>query len=675
MKKTKRILSIFLVFAFVLGASLPVFAEDVNTEKEEVVYVNLTDSGSVKEVTVVNSFDPGTDGKITDYGDYKSVRNMTTTDKIDISNGKITINAKKGKLSYEGVPASAEIPWDIKITYYLDGKEISAKDLAGKSGKLEIKIKITKNELCGGNFYDGTALQATVTLDTEKCKNIVSENATTANVGDDKQLSYIILPGKDSEINISADVTDFESDGIAINGVKLGLAFSLDNDELRDKIDEVISAIEKLDDGASDIENGASEFLSATGTLKNNTKKLYDGVGTLYSGANNLSGGLSVLGSKGSDLVAGAYSAFEGLCTASSAAINAQTKDLGLGEVNLTPENYEQTIYSLLEKTDAAAVYEKAYNEAEKQVTAAVEENAETLYAGYINQNADMIIDAYINSQADALYTQVAAAAVKKQLTDAGMTDAQAEAYLQTAEGQVLVMQAKAAMTDEQKAQILAAAKASLTDEQKTQILTAAKDSLTEEQKTAIRTEYIKKQMTSDEVISQINTAVEKVSTAAGELSALKGQLDKYAEFYSGIKEYTSAVSDAATGAESLKNGLEELFANTKVLDSSVGTMNSEMKKLYNGTEELSDGTSEFRSQTDGLYDDMDSEISAAVDEATGKTVETGSFVSEKNTEVKSVQFVMKTDGIKKAEAEKTEEEPAEELNFWQKLLRLFGLY
>lgn len=35
----------------------------------------------------------------------------------------------------------------------------------------------------------------------------------------------------------------------------------------------------------------------------------------------------------------------------------------------------------------------------------------------------------------------------------------------------------------------------------------------------------------------------------------------------------------------------------------------------------------------------------------------------------------MKTDGIKKAEAEKTEEEPAEELNFRQKLLRLFGLY
>lgn len=55
--------------------------------------------------------------------------------------------------------------------------------------------------------------------------------------------------------------------------------------------------------------------------------------------------------------------------------------------------------------------------------------------------------------------------------------------------------------------------------------------------------------------------------------------------------------------------------------------------------------------------------------------MESNSAYFEKNIEVKSVQFVMKTDGIKKAEAETPEEEPVEELNFRQKLLRLFGLY
>ena len=49
------------------------------------------------------------------------------------------------------------------------------------------------------------------------------------------------------------------------------------------------------------------------------------------------------------------------------------------------------------------------------------------------------------------------------------------------------------------------------------------------------------------------------------------------------------------------------------------------------------------------------------------------SFVSDKNTEVESVQFVMKTNAIVK---DITVEVPVVEetsLNFWQKLLHLFG--
>lgn len=48
------------------------------------------------------------------------------------------------------------------------------------------------------------------------------------------------------------------------------------------------------------------------------------------------------------------------------------------------------------------------------------------------------------------------------------------------------------------------------------------------------------------------------------------------------------------------------------------------------------------------ITDDVDEELDSFFDEMTGKDVETGSFVSEKNTNVNSVQFVMKTDGIQK---------------------------
>ena len=39
-----------------------------------------------------------------------------------------------------------ELPVDCKITYKLDGNEISAEDVAGKSGKIEITIDYTNKD-------------------------------------------------------------------------------------------------------------------------------------------------------------------------------------------------------------------------------------------------------------------------------------------------------------------------------------------------------------------------------------------------------------------------------------------------------------------------------------------------------------------------------------------------
>ena len=68
-------------------------------------------------------------------------------------------------------------------------------------------------------------------------------------------------------------------------------------------------------------------------------------------------------------------------------------------------------------------------------------------------------------------------------------------------------------------------------------------------------------------------------------------------------------------------------------------------------------------------------EINAITASLTGQEVETVSFVSEQNTNIKSVQFVIQTVSIEKAKSSDTTFEEVEQLTFWQKLLRLFGLY
>jgi putative membrane protein len=95
----------------------------------------------------------------------------------------------------------------------------------------------------------------------------------------------------------------------------------------------------------------------------------------------------------------------------------------------------------------------------------------------------------------------------------------------------------------------------------------------------------------------------------------------------------------------------------------------------YDGTTELKDGTAEMRTETDGLDDEISDKIDEMIESITGGNGEVVSFVSEKNTNVKAVQFVIQTEEIEIAEAEADTGAVKEELTFWQKILRLFGLY
>lgn len=576
---------------------VPAFAETAPSAKEEVIYAMADASGKVTDAEAVNIF---AGGDIVDYGDYSAVKPLNTNDTITQNGDQIAFSSTADKVYYQGTMKNAALPWNISIRYYLDGKEYAPQDVAGKSGALEIRFSVTKNESCGGSFYDDYALQASFTLDTERCQNIVSNGATVANVGSDKQLTYTILPGKGIDTVITADVTDFEMDAAAINGVRLNLDVDVDDTDLMDKVDELVSAIGDLDDGAWELHDGTEELYDATKTLNSKVGDLHSGVGDLTAGAGDLYTGLT----------------------------------------DITAQNQQ----------------------------------ADQLYLGYVKSQADSIYLAYVTTQADALYAQVAAQAVREQLIQSGYSEAQADAYLQTADGQTLVAQTVSNMTEEQKAQILNAAVTKLTDEQKEQILQGAVASLTEEQKAEIREAYIQQMMASDDVTSQINAAVATVS-AAKQVSELKGQLDSYGVFYQGLVAYTDAVSSATAGAKSLKLNMDTLYSNTGKLKLSVGELSDAVGELYDGTGELTDGTTEFVDKTS----DMDTQISDEIDSMTvslsGGDGDAVSFVSEKNTNVNAVQFVIKTAAIEKAETTTDNTVESAPLTSWQKLLRLVGLY
>lgn len=551
MKFLQKVAAAVLSALLLAALTVPALADTAPSEKEEVIYVLTDASGRVTDIEAVNIF---AGGDITDYGDYSAVKMLNTNGPITQEGDKITISSSAARVYYQGTMKSTVIPWEISIRYFLDGREYSAQDIAGESGALEIRFTVSKNESCAGSFYEDYALQASFTLDTDRCKSIVSNGATVANVGSDKQLTYTILPGRGIDTTITAEVTDFEMGAVAINGVRLNLDVDVDDAELMDKVDELISAIGDLDDGAWELRDGTEELYDAAKTLNSKAGDLHYGAGKAAEGAGELYTGLSALAAKNSELTAAAYATYTQLCSAAAATVNAQLKANGMEmTVELTPETYGEVLTAL----------------------------GENLAVGAAEQGG----------------------------------------------GQGVQGGEQAAQEGEQTAQTKG-----------------------EQRKQA------------------------QGSTVVQQIAALKAQLDSYGEFYQGLLAYTAAVTDAADGAQTLKEGTDTLQSGTSALKKAMGELYDGVGELYDGTGELTDGTGEFVDKTS----DMDTQISNEIDSMTasfsGGDGDAVSFVSEKNTEVNAVQFVIKTAAIEMAEAATEDAVESAPLTLWQKLLRLFGL-
>lgn len=164
------------------------------------------------------------------------------------------------------------------------------------------------------------------------------------------------------------------------------------------------------------------------------------------------------------------------------------------------------------------------------------------------------------------------------------------------------------------------------------------------------------------------------------DLAAVKKQLDGAVQFTQGIKGYTGGVAQLSKGASDLAGGTAEFKSSSSVIAASANELynagaelNAGIKKLRDGLIAYKEGTKKLRNGTS----DMGSEINDKIDEMIGSISGNGdkvvSFVSDKNTNVSAVQFVLKTDSIKLPEASKAAAPKPVELSFWQKLLKLFS--
>lgn len=617
-----------------------------SSEKEEVIYANLTSSGDIEKIYAVNIFE---DKDIVDYGVYETVKNMNTMDKINYSNGKITIQNSEDKLYYQGImKQNTEMPWTIKVRYKLDGVEYAPSELAGKSGKLEISISIKENKNCKKNFFENYALQTVVQLDTNLCENIKSDEATMANVGGLKQLTYTILPGNEKDIKITSDVTDFEMSEIQVNGINLNLGLdkdSIDTSSLTGELDKLKDAVNDLDDGANELNDGA--------------KKLDDGAVTLTDGIKTIQDGLDQLNSKSSSLTSGSSEVLSALKTIQSSLNNVSTSSKDLKQLSSASTSIKSGIDSLVKGLKTVDSSIDTYNSSLKKAglnsaSELAQKNKQALSALGITNTQRKLYSAYTSGGSQAVSAELAklaqagdseAVELYKQVS-AGNTDAVTQ-YVQAAGKLISVetlLKADASYIEGSSKLINGIDAQMSTSSGQTTLMSGA---------VSLQTNYKKFDASIQDLVSSLNNLMANMTQLKNGINKLT---DNYATLDSGIKEYTSAVNKITNGYSKVYEGALDLVSGTH--------------SLYKGTTELTDGTGEFKGETSDLDSKVDDEVDSMIDNFAGGDFEVESFVSDKNTDVDSVQFVIKTEAIKKEEV-KVEEEKTEELNFWQKLLNL----
>lgn len=341
---TVKVVGSVLLSAVMAGSMMPVtvFAQsnDENpTEKTETVYSVLNSDGSISD-TIVSSWLHDEDGinNIKETLNLTDVKNIKSNEKPSKDGNTYTWNAKGNDVYYEGT-ATKQLPVSVKIRYELDGQEMSAKDMEGKSGHLKLTISFTNNysEVKNINgksivIHPSYLAGGMLNMSTGNFSNVKCESGKIVNDGTNEMLAFANIPGLNEtlrsagldkvnnqlgisdDVTVEADVNDFDLGSIMVGMTnEIDLASELGDigsvSELTDGIDQLIEADNQLIDGSKQLYDGTTQLKEQAAPLTGSS----DQVRQLSAGAIQLNDGVKALQTGISQYTAGASAINEGV--------------------------------------------------------------------------------------------------------------------------------------------------------------------------------------------------------------------------------------------------------------------------------------------------------------------------------------------------------------------------
>ena len=667
-KLVRKIIALSLCAALCVGGAGMALAEPEQTRstKDETVYVLADATGSVRQVIVSDWLkNAAGEDTLSDRSTLTDIENVKGEETFTADGETLTWSAAGSDIYYRG-NTDRELPVSVSISYQLDGEDISVADLVGKSGHVTIRFDYENHqyetvELNGKSekIYVPFAVVTGMLLDNGSFRNVEVTNGKLVNDGDRTAVVGMAMPGMQENlgveketleipdyVEISADITDFKM-GMTLTLVTNEVFNALEDtpldstEDMSDAVNKLTDAMTQLTDDTDALEEGLATLLEKSGELADGVQQLTDGAAALQDGANQLnagatelSGGLDTLVSNNDTLNGGAEQVFNTLL----ATATAQLRAAGVNVQDLTIENYDEVLSSVMGSLSPASVSEQARD----QVGAVVEANRAAVVE---------MVTAAVRENVAAQVTEGVRAEITAQVISTA-TGLSPEAYQQAVEaGKISADQQSAisaAVDDQMKQQSIQEQIASELD---TQMQSQEVQTLIDQKVEQKITSQVEENMNSAEVQSKLAEAASGLET----ISKLKDSLDSYNAFYTGLKTYTDGVASAAEGASAILSGSSDLYDGAGQLSDGLTQLNGSVPalvdgvtQLHDGAQQLSDGLKEFSDESiqklsglvDGDLDTLLARVNAIVDASRNYRT----FSGLDSTMDGQVKFIYRTD-------------------------------
>ena len=551
--------------------------EDTGFSKEESVYVKADASGNVKKTTVSEWLKNPEKGTVSDTSELKDIKNVKGDETFETgSNNNVSWKSEGNDIYYQGT-IDKELPVDVKVSYKLDGKSISPKDLKGKSGKVEIQFSYDNKSKQTVNvngedveMYTPFTMVSAMMLSSDEYSNVSVENGKLISDGDKNIVVGVAFPGLANNLNlkdldmdidipetvtITADVKDATvGTSITMASAELMNEFGLNDidsfDDLQDSIDDLEDATNQLVDGSKEAADGSKELADGAGTLN-------DGAGTLASGAGTLADGVNTLNEKSGTLVSGVNTLASGVGTYTA----------GVASIAKNSQLISDNMQSL----------QGGVNKLEEQIAAQATQGLGEIKTN-IN-NAKTGVD-QINS---AITTSLGEGKPGVQGILSNASQALTGAYVTIDQNDVNVTVNSVSLKNSESVNKIIEDSA-LSDDEKNALKNAINSAITKDN---MNIEY--KVELNENGNSKLNSAQQKIATANGLVTTANGALSQLSDSMNTISGGLSALA-----GENGIGQLEAAFAKNGSVDQGFAQLGQGVSELAVGTQALADGAAEL---------------------------------------------------------------------------------